>query len=406
MSVTITLPPQVLRCINTLKTTGHSAYVVGGCVRDSLRGITPHDWDLTTDALPEEIKECFHAYKTIDTGIRHGTVSVLIDHMQLEITTFRTDGEYTDHRRPDNVFFTSNLEDDLARRDFTIGAMAYHPQKGLIDPFCGQEDLKKRRIRCVGDPIKRFSEDALRILRAFRFSAQLGFDFDAATLNGAKDCRHLLGKIAVERISSELSRLLLSGNPAKALEAMHHSNVLEAVAPALAAALPADRYFTVLDHSPADIYIRMALLLRCLPPEKGGSLLRELKFDGQTIHKVKKILTEIAHPPALTARDMRFLLHRCGPKTAASVIEVLIADRRIDRLARDMLQNTISFHPCYQIKDLAVSGTDLKKIGIPANDKMGVVLKYLLNAVLEYPSCNNRDQLLDMAVQKYNSLVQ
>lgn len=397
----LSLPPQVVHCINRLEAYHHAAYVVGGCVRDSLLGHTPHDWDLTTDALPEQIKACFHGYRTIDTGIKHGTVTVLVDHMPLEITTFRIDGNYTDSRRPDSVTFTRSLREDLARRDFTIGAMAYHPVQGLMDPFGGRADLQAKKIRCVGEPARRFSEDALRILRAFRFAAQLDFEIEENTLRAAAECRHLIGKIAAERVAGELSRLLLAARPAKALACMYQYGVFEVVAPALSAVIPDERYFFALDRSSANLPVRLALLLRCHTPEAGEKFLHTLKFDGQTTRRVVKILAEIASPLALAARDMRHLLARCGPDLAASVLDVLVADGRVDSRAPGLLREVLDAGVCYQMKDLAVGGRDLAKIGIPPSEKTGRMLQALLESVLEDPALNTRERLMALAAQKY-----
>ena len=213
----IKIPPQVNRAIEILQNNGHSAYVVGGAVRDMLMGKTAHDWDITTSALPEETLESFSEFRTIETGLKHGTVTVIVDGMSLEITTFRIEGGYSDNRHPDKVDFTDRVEDDLSRRDFTVNSIAYSPQKGFADPFDGQTDIEKKIIRCVGNPDKRFGEDALRILRALRFSAVLGFEIEKDTAESIRRNYKLLSNISVERIFVEISKLLCGKDAGKIL---------------------------------------------------------------------------------------------------------------------------------------------------------------------------------------------
>lgn len=212
-NINIILPQGVEFVIYKLNKNNYEAFIVGGCVRDALLGIEPKDWDITTDALPDEIKDIFE--KTVDTGLKHGTVTVLTHNQAIEVTTFRIEGRYSDHRRPDKVIFTSSLEQDLERRDFTVNSIAYHPEKGIIDPFKGITDLKKSIIRAVGDADKRFEEDALRMLRALRFSVQLGFKIDTNTMNSIKNKNKLIDSISKERIRNELNNILLSANPSK-----------------------------------------------------------------------------------------------------------------------------------------------------------------------------------------------
>ena len=213
----IKIPPQVNRATQILQSDGHSAYVVGGAVRDMLMGKAAHDWDITTSALPEETLKAFADFRTIETGLKHGTVTVIVDGMSLEITTFRIEGDYSDNRHPDSVDFTDKIEDDLSRRDFTVNAIAYSPEKGFADPFDGQTDIKNKIIRCVGDPDKRFGEDALRILRALRFSSVLGFEIDESTKESIHHNYKLLANISVERVFVEISKLLCGKNAGRIL---------------------------------------------------------------------------------------------------------------------------------------------------------------------------------------------
>ena len=217
----ISLPREVQKAIAQLENSGFQAYIVGGCVRNTLLGLPVNDWDMTTSARPEEMKQCFADFRTIETGIQHGTLTVLVDGMPLEITTFRNDGEYLDNRHPVGVTFSQNIEEDLCRRDFTVNAMAYHPEMGLVDLFGGQEDLQKRVIACVGEPEKRFYEDGLRILRALRFAAVLNFSIDTDTANAVHACRHLLENIAAERIREEFCKLICGVGAVRILREYH-----------------------------------------------------------------------------------------------------------------------------------------------------------------------------------------
>lgn len=267
----IYIPENVEKIIDKLEGSGFEAYIVGGCVRDSILGKEPKDYDITTSALPEQVKTCLDGYSVIDTGIKHGTVTVIADDEYIEITTFRIDGNYSDHRRPDSVSFSENLLDDLSRRDFTINAMAYNRRTGVIDKFGGQKDLFRRIIKCVGEPAVRFNEDALRIMRALRFASELNFTVDTITSAAIHDLRRLLGSVSVERISRELNLLLTGAAPSNVL--MEYGDVIATFIPELRPCIGFDQHSryhvydiwthtaVAIEHSKNDKDVRLALLL-------------------------------------------------------------------------------------------------------------------------------------------------
>ena len=314
----ITIPNEVNIILTRLQDAGHEAFCVGGAVRDSIMGITPGDWDVTTSALPEETRLVFSDFKTIDTGLKHGTLTVIIDHKPYEITTYRIDGEYGDNRHPETVSFTRKIEDDLARRDFTVNAIAYNPQKGIVDPYGGQNDIYNSIIKTVGDPDRRFNEDGLRIMRALRFSSVLGFPIEQETANAIHRNRELLKNISAERINIELTKLLCGKDVFNIL--MEYPDVLSVIIPEIAPAVGFTQYgkkhaYDVWEHIchtvdtiPDDRILRLTMLLHDLgkvPTHKlndkgdstfknhalvGGEMAREiltrLKFDKKTINRV------------------------------------------------------------------------------------------------------------------------
>ena len=400
----IKLPPQIQRAFDIFFSGGYEAYIVGGCIRDSLMSKKPHDWDMATDALPTQVRDIFYSYKTIDTGLKHGTVTVIIDGVNIEITTFRTESGYSDARRPDSVEFSRSIEEDLSRRDFTVNAMAYSPRAGIIDLFSGKGDLERGLIRCVGDESQRFSEDALRIMRAFRFSAQLGFEIEGNTLNAAALCRERLKKIAPERISGELVRLLSAPAPSGALAQMTNCGVLKVIAPDFAANDVDKGYFAAVDRAAPEVSTRAALLLRCLPPDKAVGTLEALRFDKQTVRTAERLLDENRRMPPDTPPALRRLLSRCGERTGRAAVDFLIASGKLREAADTELERILSACECYNIKCLAISGSDLEAIGVPLTRDMGCMLEYLLECVLDTPSLNDRAILLDMAQKKMKGI--
>lgn len=392
----MTFPPYVLTALARFDAAGLEAWCVGGCVRDSLRGVTPNDYDMTTSAPPETTIALFPDYPTIPTGIAHGTVTVLVDGHPLEITTYRTDGTYTDHRRPDRVTFCSDVREDLARRDFTVNAMACHPEKGLVDPFGGQTDLQNKLIRCVGHPETRFAEDALRILRALRFAATLDYAIHPDTAAAALQLAPTLEKVARERCTQELSKLLCG--PAAGAIAQAFAPVLAALfPPELAPLLPPD--LTALDRVPAELPPRLAVLLSRLAPGEANALLRLWKLDNRTREAAVTILTEAAAPLPDTLPAARRLLNRLSPDLArllpAHVSALDPALRPAAEKAEALIREASAL--CCRLDQLAVTGRQLRPVGVPPGKEMGAMLRLLLEEVMEGTLENQKDPLLDRA---------
>lgn len=400
----INLPDSVKSIITRLEQNGYEAYAVGGCVRDSLLGRVPKDWDITTSALPEEIKKVFG--RTIDTGIEHGTVTVMYQGEGYETTTYRIDGKYSDSRHPDSVEFSRSLDEDLKRRDFTINAMAYSDKRGIVDLFGGIDDLDDRIIRCVGNPLERFSEDALRILRAIRFSAELDFDIDDKTLEAASQLKDRLKLISAERIHSELERLLMSSHPEKA-GFLNSTGVDGVIFPEFAKAAGKDplmiRSLTgLLKASPYDKRIRWAVLLHMT----GGGIapLKRLKFDNNTIHAVSELLRlENEKLIGLSDTGMRRFMHNAGAENMPLVFDY----RSSIEPEADYSEAIRQFEAirergeCTCLKELAVSGSDLMGCGVPSGKDIGRILNLLLDEVIEDPAANNPEHLLKIAVDLY-----
>lgn len=398
----IQLPEPVSMIIRVLNAAGHEAYAVGGCVRDSLLDRQPQDWDITTSALPEETKALFN--RTIDTGIEHGTVTIMIGHEGYEVTTYRIDGKYSDSRHPDSVAFTRSLEEDLKRRDFTINAMAYC-DNGLVDLFDGAGDLDRHIIRCVGDPYSRFSEDALRILRAVRFSAQLNFEIDDKTKAAARELAPNLSRISAERIHAELYKLLLSPHPDR-LRVIHELGIDSVILPELAEPSCCDRLdrcIALLTGAPANPYVRWALLFSFTG--HGREIMRRLKFDNQTIHTVTELLRlSDVKLSGLDKAGMRHLMNDMG----ASNTELFFTFRRslnppAQYLKEYQLYRSISTaKEATSISELAVSGHDLMELGIPAGKIIGDTLDMLLQRVLDNPALNTRETLTQICREELN----
>ena len=379
--------------VEQLEAAGYEAYVVGGCVRDALMGITPKDWDITTSARPEQVKAVFPV--TFDTGIEHGTVSVRYEHETYEVTTYRIDGAYTDHRRPTEVAFTSKLYEDLARRDFTINAMAYHPQRGLIDYFEGQRDLKEGCIRCVGKAEERFEEDALRMLRAIRFAARLQFTIESKTFSAIQIKAEGLAHVSRERVADEMNKTLLCENP-QGLRQIVSSGLYPYICGQFAGESPEYIDF----EAPAKVLcqkaLRWAALLYPLGSEKAGKVLRELKFDNithrDTVHLVQ--FREAALPQ--TGRDMRFFLNQLGIGYFEALCSLKEATKQ-DSKQKLMSGWTIfeaEKEQCVTLHQLAVSGRDLIGAGAQTGKELGQALNLLLELVMEQPEMNEKDRLL------------
>lgn len=433
----IQLPNQAAFIIQTLEENGYEGFAVGGCVRDALLSRIPDDWDITTSAKPEQVKALFK--RTIDTGIQHGTVTVLIESEGYEVTTYRIDGEYEDSRHPKEVSFTADLIEDLRRRDFTINAMAYNEKKGLVDAFDGAGDLERKVIRCVGDAKERFTEDALRILRAVRFSAQLGFEIEEATLCAIKELAPSLKLISAERIQTELVKLLNSSNPA-ALKTAWVTGITAVILPEFDAMMATEQNtphhdrtvgehtLKTLENTSPDKVLRLTLLchdfgkpLSKTTDVKGRdhfyghaeqssrmskALLRRLKFDNETINQVSRLTLYHDISPDANEKSVRKAIYKVGEDLFEKLLQVQRADIQgqsaykqqekiakldeIEKLYRTILEKK----QCLTLKQLAISGSDLIEAGMKPGKELGIALNQLLQEVLDNPDHNTKEYLL------------
>ena len=435
----IDIPRNVCQVMKKLENQGFEAYIVGGCVRDSFMGITPKDYDITTSASPEEIKKCFENCDVIETGIKHGTVTVVSDGENIEVTTFRIDGDYTDGRHPETVQFSKNLLDDLSRRDFTINAMAYNPRVGLIDNFGGQSDLFSRRIVCVGDPSVRFREDALRIMRAMRFASELDFEIEENTSEAIHDMKDLLANISAERISDELTKLLMGESPCKVL--MNYSDVISLIIPEIKPCIGFDQHnryhiydvwkhsASAVEHSKPQEEVRLALLLHdigkpgcCKLDDEGNGhffgheklgaemsekILRRLRFSNDVTERVAKLIKYHYVTPVNDYKVVRRLLATVGEEDFFLLLEVMKGDNRAKHSScfervhvleamSDKAQEIIEQKQCIKVSDLEVSGSDMIELGFNGAE-IGEVLKSLLDAVLDEKTGNTYDELMEYA---------
>ena len=442
--LTICLPADVAALLAMLRDAGFPAYTVGGCVRDALLGITPHDWDICTSALPERMQQVFKDLHTVETGLKHGTLTVVVNHVPYEITTFRVDGEYTDHRHPDSVSFVDNIAEDLSRRDFTVNAMAWSPDSGLVDLFDGREDLAAGVIRCVGDPALRFDEDALRVLRALRFASVYDFSIDPATDAAARKLAPSLHGVAGERIREELMKLLCGKGVGRILRA--YPDVLSEIIPEIRPMVGYNQQnhhhsYDLWEHTvravenvPAEADFRLAMLLhdtgkprvrttdehgeghyrghQAVSAEIAERAADALRLDNATRDRV--ILMVRYHDIPLRTEtgeinlDRSFLLrklNRFGEKDLRALIRIHRADRiatgysspeREDRRMKerlDALDALLAEQPCFTLKDLAVNGRDLQAEGLRGKE-IGETLQRLLEAVMDGTLENTRDVLL------------
>lgn len=398
MSVQIPCPDYVYAVLHALHAAGHEAYIVGGCVRDSLLCTTPKDWDVTTSALPEQTEQIANAsgFKTFRTGIKHGTISVLSDGVTVECTTFRVDGNYKDSRHPESVKFTPSLREDLARRDFTINAMAATPTADgweIIDPFDGQADLCAHVIRCVGNPIKRFGEDALRILRGVRFAARLGFTIEDKTANAMYASAGGLKNISRERVREELMGILQSPDPEGAVKLMKKRGLLKYVFPHADVTDAAKGINALSANQPL---LRLAYLLYNTSDEAVHATVNDLKMSGADARYVRVLLTlrgERLENTPLFAREMIALYGDYALPALA-----LRAHRGEDTAAlAKTVQTQLEAGVCVKVADLAVNGADLAALGIPKGREMGNVLNALLAEVMKNPNLNTKEALLALA---------
>lgn len=392
----IEIPSQVEWILSRLKNHGYEAFAVGGCVRDTLLGKIPEDWDITTSAKPEQVKMVFG--KTVDTGILHGTVTVLKEGMGYEVTTYRIDGEYEDGRHPKEVSFTSELKEDLRRRDFTINAMAYSHETGIVDVFGGMEDLERHIIRCVGDPMERFTEDALRILRGIRFSAQLGFAIEDKTFEALSVIAPNLEQISKERIQVEITKTLLSTHPDRILLTKETG-----MSPYISKTFP-DVFTGETDklaaaaELPRDKALRFAALLFPVGEQKSIMILKELKMDNYTIDRVRVLVRFLREPLQEDAYSMRKLMSDMSDE----LFDALLILK--ETLFREMAESVNSARKlgsiiqkngdCIRLKDMAVNGRDLIETGMKPGKQLGKTLDQLFCLVLKHPEYNCKEELL------------
>jgi tRNA nucleotidyltransferase (CCA-adding enzyme) len=443
MELDITLPMPVARAMSALESCGYEAYAVGGCVRDSLLGRTPNDWDITTNATPEQMKICFGDFRVIETGIKHGTLTVIVDGTQLEITTYRNDGEYLDNRHPVQVTFSKHVEDDLSRRDFTVNAMAYHPQKGLVDLFGGREDLQARLIRCVGDAKTRFCEDGLRILRAIRFASVLDFDIEEDTAKAVHECKNLLSGIAAERVREEFCKLICGRGAVRILR--EYIDVIAVFLPELSRCVGFDQNtkyhcYDVFEHTlqalalceGTDLVTRLGVLLHDIgkplcytEDEQGGhfkghapvgveitkEVLTRLRFDNETIRRMALLVEWHDIPLSAEKKRVKRLMQRMSDADILRLLEI----KRCDRLAHaknfqelspdlalipSVIEEIRAEDACLSLKTLAIDGADLMALGIPEGKKIGEVLHALLDDVIEERLQNEKNALLQAAKER------
>ena len=396
----IQMNPGAAALLDALHGAGYAAYAVGGCVRDGLLGQRPHDWDLCTSALPQQVMDLFGAAQCIPTGLQHGTVTVKQEGGLYEITTFRTEGTYSDGRHPDSVQFVPEVTEDLARRDFTINAMAYNETEGLVDPFGGQNDLREGIVRAVGVPHQRFEEDALRILRLYRFAARFGFAIDPFTGQAAEElCAHL-DCVSVERIAEELAKLLAAPAPSNYL----NEKILDVILPELSAeALEAAK--PVLNACPAgteDLPVRLAALLYSLGEMGTRKVLKRLRYSNALIEETAVLVREsgAGEPEALVIYTRR-LLGKYDLKTVqrlAALGTAMEPERAAEFAALAQLAGQLEADGvCCRVSQLAVNGRDLMAAGIPAGPKLRQVLEALLDAVIREQLPNEREALLTLA---------
>lgn len=399
--VIIELPKDVRYIIDILTQNGYEAYAVGGCVRDSILGRVPGDWDITTSALPQQVKALFR--RTIDTGIQHGTVTIMLGKNGYEVTTYRIDGKYEDSRHPESVEFTPNLEEDLKRRDFTINAMAYNDENGVVDIFGGIDDIRNRIIRCVGNAHDRFTEDALRILRAVRFSAQLGFEIDKATKDAARELAPTLVKISRERIHTELNKLLLSDNP-DYFSVVYELGVMKVIISELEGVNSGDidRLKVLIKRTKPCLPERYAALLSVIGKDKTRAVLKGLKLDNATISMAVKLVEYLGITPALTEPQMRHYINEVGKEDALRVIDFNLAFASEDEYKgytdmRNICITVLERGDCTSLKELRITGKLLMNSGFEAGKQLGGLLEELLLEVLDNPALNDTEYLLERA---------
>lgn len=448
-NIKISISEDVNSIIHILKNEGYESYIVGGCVRDSLLKKQPKDWDITTNSLPEQTMKIFKdkGFRVIETGLKHGTVTILINSTGYEVTTFRIEGKYSDNRHPDYVSFITSLKEDLSRRDFTINALAYNEEDGLVDYFGGIEDLQNKIIRAVGEPNKRFQEDALRMLRAIRFSARLDFHIEEKTLEAIKANCDLILNVSNERVRDELCKMLVSNNLGKALRLLEETKLLKLILPELQAEVGFNQRnphhdkdifqhtLAVVEKCPSELNLRLAALLhdigkpQCFTIDKKGighfyghdkkgailseQILRRLKFDNQSISEISILVKEhmnVLEKP--TDASVKRLINRVGKNLLNNLFVLQRADvlgsvsseirlKEID-IVEEKANAIIESKVPLSTKELAINGRDLmEEFSLKPGEEIGDMLKFLLDKVLDNPQLNSKEELLAIIYDEY-----
>lgn len=396
--IKLEIPVYVQNVLKDLESAGFKAFIVGGCVRDSIMGRTPADWDVCTSARPEQIIRVFNGVMpAIPTGIKHGTITILSDKIPVEVTTFRIDGSYSDNRRPDSVSFVTDITKDLARRDFTINSMAYNEDEGIVDPFAGREDIRRGVIRCVGEPEKRFSEDALRIIRALRFAAVCGFKIEDKTETAVREMAENLREIAMERVYAEFRKLLSAEKPSEVL--IKYRDVLEKIFPECFGSENFDpELCRAADKLPKVFALRLAAVCASAG-EKINPVMHRLKADSKTIRRVCRIVENQAAEPPATKAEVLNLLREFGSETVMDIAKFKIATEKNGgskewKSALLKIRCAVDDNECYSLAQLDISGSDLIKCGIEGR-MIGEVLNELLSAVILGKCQNSKTELLE-----------
>lgn len=441
----ILIPFDVQKILSLLQSNGYDGYVVGGCVRDSILGLKPNDWDICTDCVPEKMLDIFSSFKVIPTGLKHGTITVVINNENYEITTYRVDGKYTNGRHPTEVMFTDELKEDLQRRDFVINAMAYNDKVGLVDHYGGLQDILNKRIMCVGNPFERFTEDYLRMLRGVRFATQLGYNIELTTFNAIKELSRNIVNISAERTREELNKILLSDVPSNGLKLLNNTGLLKYIIPELERCVGFNQYnpyhkknvfdhiLDVVDNTDNDLILRLAALFHDIGKpytfslDKNGvghfyghdiksaeitkKIMKRLRYDNDSIEQTVVLVREhMLKNNNLSDKSLKKLINRVGKNNIDRLFKLQIADignviendnlniknillikRRIDKILNE--KQPLS------VKDLEINGYDLMELGISEGKKIGIILKNLLNLVLEDSENNKKELLIHFALK-------
>lgn len=404
----ISLPDIVIKCISTLEKAGYECFVVGGSIRDSIMNSTVVDWDFCTNASPEDVKKCFSFCKVIETGIRFGTLTVIIDNANLEITTYRKDDDYTNHRTPSHVAFSRNLTDDLPRRDFTMNSLAYNPATGLIDVFGGSKDIENKIIKCVGSANDRIIEDALRIMRGLRFSSKLGFCIDSETNNAINNNYQLLRHISAERISKELCGLLLGKNAVDVI--FEYYNIFEYILSTFnrqSVKLTSINYLNAFKYCDCpSVALGLTAIIKCCQINNYKAMLKNLKIDNKTIYAVNQLMENIEKP--LNSKiDIKKSLLNVGYEITKQSLYYQCACNKVIGIEKNnimMLNNIMQNDKPITLKQLQIKGNDIEKLGLKNKKNISIILNTLLIMIIEEKLLNDKNKLISVAKKLISEL--